>query len=104
MKLSIKNSIYQAIINNKWLDVSYTNKNGESTNYYIGIKDIDIDKGIIICDIFNAFKSNNILEERQNKDIFIYIGRIKSAQILEQSYYETSKELLLKVSNNKKID
>ena len=104
MKLSIKNSIYQAIINNKWLDVSYTNKNGESTNYYIGIKDIDIDKGIIICDIFNAFKSNNILEERQNKDIFIYIGRIKSAQILEQSYYETSKELLLKVSNNKKIE
>ncbi len=104
MKLSIKNSIYQAIINNKWLDVSYTNKNGESTNYYIGIKDIDIDKGIIICDIFNAFKSNNILEERQNKDIFIYIGRIKSAQILEQSYYETSNELLLKVSNNKKIE
>lgn len=104
MKLSIKNSIYQAIINNKWLDVSYTNKNGESTNYYIGIKDIDIDKGIIICDIFNAFKSNNILEERQNKDIFIYIRRIKSAQILEQSYYETSKELLLKVSNNKKIE
>ena len=57
MKLSIKNSIYQAIIHNKWLDISYLNKKGESTTYYIGIKDIDVEKGTIVCDIFNPFKS-----------------------------------------------
>ncbi len=30
MRLSIKNSIYQAIINNKWLEISYVNKKEES--------------------------------------------------------------------------
>ena len=75
MKLSIKNSIYQAIIRGKWLDISYVNKKGESTNYYIGIKDIDIDKGTIICDIFNPFKSNYVLADSKN-DTFIYIRGI----------------------------
>lgn len=56
MKLSIKNLIYQAIISNKWLAVSYVNRNNESTNYYIGIKKVDIKKEIIYCDIFNPFK------------------------------------------------
>lgn len=103
MKLSIKNSIYHAIIYNKWLDISYVNKKGESTNYYIGIKDIDINKGKIICDIFNPFKSNYVLADSKN-DTFIYMRGIKSAQILEQSYYETPKELLTKVNTDKKIE
>ena len=51
MKLSIKNSIYQAIIHNRWLAISYVNKRNETTDYYIGIKDIDIDKGTIKCDM-----------------------------------------------------
>ena len=71
MKLSVKNSIYQAIIHGKWLDISYVNKKKESTNYYIGIKDINIDKGTITCDIFNPFKSNNVIQDG-NKETFIY--------------------------------
>lgn len=102
MKLSIKNSIYQAIIHNKWLDISYLNKKEESTNFYIGIKDINVDKGVIVCDIFNPFKSNQIIDGGR-KDTFIYISGIKSASILEQSYYETPKELLTKVTTDKKI-
>lgn len=99
--LSIKNSIYQAIINNKWLDISYLNKKKESTNYYIGIKDIDIDKGIIFCDIFNPFKSNEIIKD--NKNTFIYINSIESASILEQSYYDIPKALIKKVKTEEKI-
>lgn len=101
MKLSIKNSIYQAIIHNKWLDISYVNKKEETTDYYIGINDIDIEKGRIYCDIFNPFKSNEVIKDK--RDTFIYISGIKSASILEQSYYETSKELLTKVTADKKI-
>ncbi len=62
MKLSIKNAIYQAIIHSKWLGISYVNKKEESTDYYIGIKDINTDKGIIVCDIFNPFKSNQVID------------------------------------------
>ena len=101
MKLSIKNSIYQAIIHNKWLDISYVNKKEESTDYYIGIRDIDIEKGRIYCDIFNPFKSSEVIADK--KDTFIYLSGIKSASALEQSYYETPKELLTKVTTDKRI-
>lgn len=102
MKLSIKNSIYQAIIHQKWLDISYVNKKGESTDYYIGIKDINIEKGVIVCDIFNPFKSNDVLLT-DRKDTFIYVNGIKSASVLEQSYYETPEQLLNKINSDKQI-
>ena len=101
MKLSIKNSIYQAIIHNKWLDVSYLNKKEETTDYYIGIKDIDIEKGRIYCDIFNPFKSTEVIKDKSNT--FIYLNGIKSASVLEQSYYDTPKELLTKVTTDKTV-
>lgn len=101
MKLSIKNSIHQAIIHNKWLDISYTNKEKETTKYYIGIKDLDIEKGRITCDIFNPFKSNEIMMDGRNT--YIYIDRINDAIMLEQSYYETPKELINKVTSDKRI-
>lgn len=102
MKLSLKNSIYQAIINNKWLDISYVNKKGETTDYYIGIKNIDVEKGVIQCDIFNPFKSNEVINDKE-KQIFIYIGGIKSASILEHSYYVSPKELIDRITSDKKI-
>lgn len=102
MKLSIKNAIYQSIIHNKWLDISYVNKKEESTDYYIGIKDIDIEKGKIICDIFNPFKSSKVMEF-SDRETFVYLSSIKSAIILEQSYYETPKELLAKVTTDKRL-
>ncbi|MBE6141336.1 MAG: hypothetical protein E7175_00575 [Erysipelotrichaceae bacterium] len=98
MKLSTKNSIYQAIIQNKWLDISYINKKEEKTNYYIGIVDIDIDKGRICCDIFNPFKSDDTMMGKN-----IAIDGIQSASILEQSYYETPKELLTKINKDSRI-
>lgn len=52
----MKNVIYQAIISNKWILVSYVNRNNKYTNYYIGIKGINIEKEIIDFDIFNPFK------------------------------------------------
>lgn len=102
MKLSLKNSIYQAIIHNKWLDVSYVNKKGETTYYYLGIKDIDIQKGILICDIFNSSKSTEVLScGRQNT--FVYIDSLKTATILEHSYCEIPKALVDKVTSDKRI-
>ena len=102
MKLSVKNSIYQAIIHNKWVDISYVNKKGESTNYYLGIKDIDPDKETIVCDIFNPFKNTDVINNGK-RDTFIYVNSIKTCSILEQSYYETPSELLSKISKDKRV-
>ena len=102
MKLSIKNTIYQAIINNKWVNVSYINKKGESTDFYIGIKDISILDGKILCDIFNPFKSQNVLKE-DYKETFIYFDSIKDASILEQSYYETPNALIKKADKEEEL-
>lgn len=101
MKLSIKNSIYQAIIHNKWLDISYINKKEESTNYYLGVSDIDIEKGRIYCDIFNPFKNDKVISQKER--VFINISGIQSASVLEQSYYQTPKELLSKLASDKRI-
>lgn len=101
MRLSNKNAIYQAIIHGKWLDISYVNRKNEATNYYIGIKDIDISNDRLYCDVFNPFKSREIIKE--DRDIYINISRIKQADILEQSYYDTPKELLIKIAKEKPI-
>ena len=103
MKLSIKNSIYQAIIHGQWLTISYLNKQGVTTDYFIGIKDININKGIIVCDIFNPYLSTKVVRN-DNKDTFIYVEGIKNAIIIEQSYYDTPKELLVKVAKDKRVN
>ena len=101
MKLSVKNAIFQAIVHNKWLDISYVNKNEEIVFFYIGIKDIDITKGKIYCDIFNQHKSSEVM--LNGKNTYIYIEGIKTATILEQSYYESPVPLINKVTNDKKV-
>ncbi|MBQ9457199.1 MAG: hypothetical protein IJU64_01665 [Bacilli bacterium] len=103
MKISVKNSIYQAILHRKWLDISYLNRKGETTYYYIGIKGIDIKTGKVICDIFNPGKNNRVLEGRRNQDTFIFIDQIKTASVLSQSYYETPSSLMEKL-NQKVFD
>ena len=100
MKLSIKSTIYQAIIENKWLDISYINREKVNTDYYIGITDIDIKKGIIFCDIFNPFKDNECLSDGKTKKLFININGIQHAKIIEQSYYPVPEELKKKIESN----
>ena len=99
MKLSIKNAIYQSIISNKWLKISYVNKKNENSDYFIGISNIDITSGRIYCDIFNPHKSTEVIKDK--KDTFIYLAGIQSASILEHSYYETPAELYKKVTTDK---
>lgn len=97
MKLSIKNAIYQAIIKEQWLEIHYVNKNNEPTNYYIAIKDIDPKNGKLFCEIFNVYKSNQSLDKEV---VYIYIDRIKKADVLENTYYDVPQELLKKVNND----
>ena len=100
MELSIKSLIYQAIIGDKWLDISYINRDKEHTDYYIGIIDINIKKGTIVCDIFNPYKNNDCLLKDSKKKLYINIDGIKSARVLEQSFYSVPKELKDKIESD----
>ena len=102
MNLSIKNSIYQGIISKKWINISYVNSRNEKTNFYIGVIDIDINKEIITCDIFNPFKSNETLAK--DKGVALRMNNIKSASVLEHTYYETSEMLLSKIKHGNKLN
>ena len=103
MKLSIKTTFYQAIIEDKWLDISYINRDKENTDYYIGIIDIDIKKGTITCDIFNPYKSNNCLLNESKKRLYINIDGIKHAKVLEQSYYPVPEELKKRIESDSNL-
>ena len=100
MKQSIKTTLYQAILDNKWVEIDYVNKNQEETNFYIGIKGINPKNNSIVCDIFNPYKSTKILNDNlKQKDLSISFSGIKKAEVLDQSYYETPKDLLKSIDN-----
>lgn len=99
MKQNINAILYQGIIENKWIDISYINKEKVETNYYIGIIDINEKNGAIHCDIFNSYKDNNI----DNLDTYIRIDRIKKARILNQSFYPSSHLIKSRLEKDKKL-
>ena len=100
MKLSIKNTLYQAILENKWIEIDYVNKNKEETSFYIGIKDINPKKDQISCDIFNPYRSEALFNETlKRQNLVISYSGIKKAEILEQSYYESPQELIDAIDN-----
>lgn len=102
MELSIKSKLYKAIVENKWLSISYINKDKEHTDYYIGIIDIDIKNGFIYCDIFNPFKSNACLEGPKRGHLRINVNGITNATVLEQSFYAVPEELKTRIE--KEVD
>lgn len=102
MNLSIKNAIYQGIISNKWINISYVNSRKEKTSFYIGVIDIDEAKEIITCDIFNPYKSNETLSN--DKGVPLRMNNIKSASVLEHTYYETNEKLLSKLKYGNKLN
>ena len=103
MEQNVKGAIYQAIVENKWLDISYINSEKENTNYYIGINDIDISRGVLFCDLFNPYKDNKNLNAKTTKGIAIKIDGIKQAVVLEQSYYIVPDELKAKIENSQEL-
>ena len=92
MKTTVKSAIYQAIIENKWLEVSYLNSSKEKTEYYIGIIDVDIKKGTIACDIFNPYISAGCLTAAKGSP-YIRIAGIQRAKVLDQTYYPVPEKL-----------
>ena len=88
-------TISESIKTGKWLDISYKNKQGEITYYWIAIQDIDLKNKILICKIFNDHKSFDCL------DAYIRVNNILSAQILDFTTYDVPEQLLNKLEKHK---
>jgi serine/threonine protein kinase len=69
--------ISESIKTGKWLDISYKNKQNETTYYWIAIKDIDLIKRILTVTIYNDYKSFECI------DAYIKVDNILSAKILD---------------------
>ena len=54
--MDIGEQISKALKEGKWLDISYINKKGETTYYWIAIKDIDFEKKSFNVLMFNDSK------------------------------------------------
>lgn len=96
---NLKLVFYQAIIDGKWLSISYQNKKKELTDYFIGINDIDAMKGIIYCDLYNPLMGplGSLLKD-DSKRTFIYLNQVKNAKILNNSFHKTPEPLLKRAS------
>lgn len=84
---AIGRDIFKAIHEGKWLSIEYRNKSGETTKYWIGIKDINI-----------QYKSLSVhglhLGDYQSKDLYVYIDNIVSSAIVEGTYQPLNERLI----------
>lgn len=88
-------SVSKAIKESKWLDISYENKNGENTSFWISIEDIDFEKRSFRVNEFNINKTPHI-----RTDALVYFDKIKEAKIIELSCYDREDKLINKIENN----
>lgn len=90
---SVCKEIFRAIHEGKWLKIRYSNKAGDITNYWIGIKGIDVGKRTMKVDGLHL--GLYTLEE-----FSIYIDSIQEAVILEGTYCPVNNSLINDISEN----
>ena len=92
--MDILNQISKAIKEAKWLEITYQNKQNETTQYWIAIKDIYPKSREFAVDMFNSSKSMDSMEGK------ISFERIKSVKILNFCTYEGADKLVEKIESN----
>lgn len=84
---SVCKEIFRAIHEGKWLKIEYLNKSGDITNYWIGIKSIDVGKRMMTVDGLH-------LGFYTVEELRIYIDSIKTAVIIDGTYCPVNKSLV----------
>lgn len=88
--------IGQAIREGKYLSITYKNKTGEITPFWISILDINAQDQLRV-NMFNVTKDSPILNGK------ISITGIQSAEILKFSQYEVPEELITKLEHDESL-
>lgn len=89
--------IGKAIREGKYLNITYRNKNGDTTAFWISILDINA-KDEIWVNMFNVTKDDPILNKK------IFISGIQSAEILRFSQYDVPESLIKKLEYDESLD
>ncbi len=96
MDKNITTLIGKAIREGKYLNITYKNKSGEITPFWIGILDIN-EKGELWVNMFNVTKEDPI------RDAKIFISSIQTVEILKFSHYEVSENLIKKLDEDERL-
>lgn len=88
--------IGKAIREGKYLNITYKNRNGEITPFWICILDINA-KDVLRVNMFNVTKDDPITDAK------IFISAIQSAEILKFSHYEVPEELIKKLEQDESL-
>lgn len=89
--------IGKAIREGKYLNITYKNKDGNITPFWISILDINA-KGELKVNMFNVTKVGPLLGKT------IFLSSIMSAEILRFSHYEVSEDLITKIKEDESLD
>ena len=85
--------IGKAIREGKYLNITYQNKNGNITPFWISILDINANDELFV-NMFNVTKDEPILNSK------IFISSIQNAEILKFSHYDVSDQLISKIDED----
>lgn len=82
--------IFKGIYKGKWVEIEYRNKAGEVTCYWIGIKDIDAGRQMLLADGFNV-------ATHQLAQLKLYYRSIVETNLVEGSCYPRNDELISRI-------
>ena len=88
--------IVKAIQEGKYLNITYKNKKGDVTPFWISILDITPNDELRV-NMFNVTKDEPILDAK------IYITRIQTAEILKFSHYDVPEKLIKKLDEDENL-
>lgn len=89
----ISRDIFKAIHEGKWIAVEYKNKSGEITNYWIGIKNINTERKMLIVDGLNV-------ATLQQRELMLYYSSIVNTTLIDGSYYHIEQKLITDIENH----
>lgn len=90
---SVCKDIFKAIHEGKWLKIEYRNQSGNITNYWIGIKDINVSKRMLTVKAMHQ-------GTYEMDDYHIYIDSIQATSILDGTYCPVNKRLVEDIAFN----
>ncbi|MCB0749278.1 MAG: DNA helicase, partial [Ignavibacteriae bacterium] len=97
IKKNITALLGKAIREGKYLNITYKNRDGDITAFWISILDINANDSLYV-NIFNVTKDAPVL------NVKIFISRIQTAEILKFSGYDVSDQLIKKIEEDKSLD
>lgn len=83
---SVYRDIFRAIHEGKWLSIEYKNEKGEVTRYWIGIKDIHVQKKSLLVEGLHLFRYTC-------RELYVYIDSILSSSVIHGSHFPESGRL-----------